>query len=137
MSACSPCRSGTAPGKSLVSLPGNDVCNPCTGNTYRPASSTRWAAREAWPQVQPPCWRRSARGWAAADAVAAPPACSPTCLVCTAGRETESSGHAACMPWWVACRWHAWRGAVVLMPALLLNSQAALPPPLLAGELQE
>lgn len=47
MAACLPCKSGTYPTKSVGTLPGNDQCTACSGNGYRPASSTRWAALTA------------------------------------------------------------------------------------------
>jgi len=47
MRSCQACRAGTYPTKSDVGLAGNDQCSQCTGNTYRPASSARWAAAQA------------------------------------------------------------------------------------------
>lgn len=44
MAACLPCRAGTYPTKTVGTLPGNDACAACSGNTYRPSSSTRCAA---------------------------------------------------------------------------------------------
>ncbi|KAL4425824.1 hypothetical protein ABPG75_009840 [Micractinium tetrahymenae] len=63
MSKCQPCQAGSFPDKSVGTLSGNDICSPCSGNTYRPASSS-----------------------------------SPTCLVCTAGREVDSSDNTNCLP---------------------------------------
>lgn len=124
MSRCQACRAGSFPDKSVSTLSGNDVCSPCTGNTYRPAGSssptclTCTAGREVDSSDNTNClpclagyYMTDINGGSNTSLAAISSSCIPCeintyqpmvgqtrCLQCPAGSSTQDEGNTECQP---------------------------------------
>jgi hypothetical protein len=106
MRACVPCPGGTYPTKSVGTLPGNDRCSKCTGNTYRSVSSTSatcdscLAGRETQPASNTMCIPCDA-GYYMPDDLGgynlSRPANGTICLPCPVNTYQPNTGRANCI----------------------------------------